>query len=79
MPADYLSRNVLAISEDVSHLLTEQKNDPQLTLIREFLINGKIPNTIEGTKLVTQYGNRCFVEDDLLWIRFYDSQMSKSP
>ena len=75
MPADYLSRNVLAISEELEHLQTEQINDPQLSIIIDYLRTGKIPTSIEGRKLITRYGNRCFMESDLLWIRFFDEQI----
>jgi hypothetical protein len=75
MPADYLSRNVLAISEDIPELILQQNNNPQLSIIKEFVTTGKIPSTVEGRKLVTRYGNRYFVENDILWIRFYDQQV----
>ena len=75
MPADYLSRNVLAIDDEMQQLELEQNNDPQLSIIINFLRSNKIPDSREGRKLITKYGNRCFLRDDLLWIRFYDNQL----
>jgi hypothetical protein len=72
MPADYLSRNVLSISDDIDNISVQQGKDDQLSCIINFLKTGKIPTTKEGKILITRYANRCFLEDDLLWIRVFD-------
>jgi hypothetical protein len=72
MPADYLSRNILAISDDTLMLQQQQETDEQLSVIIQFLKFGKIPPTKEGKKLVTRYASRCYLEHDLLYIRFFD-------
>jgi hypothetical protein len=72
MPADYLSRNVLSISDDIDNIGSQQGKDEQLSTIIDFLKTGKIPTTKEGKILITRYANHCFLEDNLLWICFFD-------
>lgn len=72
MPADYLSRNILSLQDDLDRICQEQRNDPQLGIIITYLEQGKMPINKEGKILITKYANRCFLENDLLWIRFFD-------
>jgi putative transposase len=72
MPADYLSRNILAINDDIDHICQQQKEDPQLSNIINYLKTGQIPNNKEGKILISKYASRCYLEDDLLYIRFFD-------
>ncbi len=72
MPADYLSRNILAINDDIDHICQQQKEDPQLSNIISYLKTGQIPNNKEGKILISKYASRCYLEDDLLYIRFFD-------
>lgn len=72
MPADYLSRNVLAITDDIDNICQQQIADPQLSLIINYLKTGDLPINKEGRTLITKYATRCYLEDDILWIRFFD-------
>jgi hypothetical protein len=72
MPADYMSRNILSINDDLDNIGLQQEKDEQLSTIISFLRTGKLPNNKEGKILITKYANRCFLEDNLLWIRFFD-------
>ena len=75
MPADYLSRNILAITDDLSNIQQEQENDPQLSVIIKFLRQNTLPTTKEEKSLVTKYAHRCYLEDDLLWIRCFNQNL----
>jgi hypothetical protein len=72
MPADYLSRKILSINDDLDNIGLQQEKDEQLSTIISFLKTGKLPKNKEGKILITKNTNRCFLEDDLLWIRFFN-------
>jgi hypothetical protein len=51
MPADYLSRNILSINDDLDNKGLQQEKDEQLSTIIRFLKTGKLPNNKEGKYL----------------------------
>jgi len=70
MPADYLSRNlVAAISWDASDLQQAQNADPLIKAIKNFLLNKELPQDPKCQQLVKLFSNDCFVEDDIIWRR----------
>jgi len=70
MPADYLSRNlVAAISWDASELQQAQNADPLLKALKSFLLNKELPHDPKCQQLVKLYANDCFIEDDIIWRR----------
>ena len=79
--ADYLSRNaVMAISnqdryEDIRVL---QRSDALIVAITGFLEHGALPACNDLQKMVLNYGPRCFMKQDLLWIVPPRTPMSKA-
>ncbi len=70
MPADYLSRNlVAAISWDAADLQHAQNADPLLKAIKNFLLNKELPQDPKCQQLVQLFSNDCFIEDDIIWHR----------
>jgi hypothetical protein len=70
MPADYLSRNlVAAISWDAADLQQAQNADPLLKALKNFLQNKELPHDPKCQQLVKLFANDCFIEDDIIWRR----------
>ncbi len=72
MPADFLSRNVSSISPSLSlsTIKVAQLQDPQLSKIISYLKTGKLPLSKPDRVLIAKYASRCFLDNDVLWIRF---------
>jgi hypothetical protein len=67
MPADYLSRNlVAAISWDATDLQNAQNADPLLKALKTFLLNKELPYDQKCQQLVKLFANDCFIEDDIV-------------
>jgi len=73
MPADFLSRNICSLSPELSleNVGRLQKQDIQLSVIINYLRNGTLPKSNADRQLIAKYGSRCFLDNDVLWIRFY--------
>jgi len=70
MPADYLSRNIVAaISWDNEQLQTAQDADPLIKALKLFLLHKELPRDEKCQSLVRHFANDCFVEDDIVWRR----------
>jgi len=70
MPADYLSRNVVAsIGWESEELRKAQEGDHLVRAIRNFLLNKELPTDSKCQQLVKHFSDSCFVEDDLVWRR----------
>jgi hypothetical protein len=70
MPADFLSRNAIdSIQWENQSLQQEQRKDPILEAIINFLYNRQLPSTSVMQGLVKLYANDCFMENGLLWRR----------
>jgi hypothetical protein len=68
MPADYLSRNlVAAISWDAADLQNAQNADPLIKTLKNFLLNKELPIDPKCQQLVRLFANDCFIEDDIVW------------
>ncbi|MBM3917836.1 MAG: DDE-type integrase/transposase/recombinase, partial [Sphingomonadales bacterium] len=71
MPADYLSRNIASLTDNLSHdkISRLQNEDPHLSKLIKYLQTGVIPQSSEDKQLITRYGARCFLDKNVLWIR----------
>jgi hypothetical protein len=70
MPADYLSRNLVAsISWDATDLQNAQNADPLIKALKNFLLNKELPLDTKCQQLVRLFANDCFIEDDIVWRR----------
>ena len=70
MPADFLSRNVVAsISWDSLNLAQEQSKDFMISQIKDFLLNRKIPADMKFWNTIKFLALDCFVDDDVVWRR----------
>jgi hypothetical protein len=70
MPADYLSRNlVAAISWDASALQQAQDADPLVKALQIFLLNKELPHNAKCQSLIKLFSNDCFIENDIVWHR----------
>jgi hypothetical protein len=66
MPADYLSRNlVAAISWDATDLQNAQNADPLIKALKNFLLNKELPLDTKCQQLIKLFANDCFIEDDI--------------
>lgn len=73
MPADFLSRNINALSPELSleNICRLQNADAQLSVIINYFKSGKLPQSAGDRRLIVKYSSRCFLDNDVLWIRFY--------
>jgi putative transposase len=73
MPADFLSRNINSLSPELSlqNICRLQNSDTQLRPIIQYLKSGNLPSTKADRQLIAKYASRCFLENDVLWIRFH--------
>lgn len=77
MPADFLSRNVLAsidvFNEDLPKL---QKEDKFISAVRNFIMWGQLPQNKAQAVHVQKVAPECFLENDIVWRRLtrYDAQ-----
>ncbi len=73
MPADFLSRNICSLSPELSleNIGRLQKQDIQLSVVVNYLKHGTLPRSSADRQLIAKYGSRCFLDNDVLWIRFY--------
>ena len=70
MPADYLSRNVVAaVSWETDQLARAQDQDKLTKALKEFLINKELPSDEKCQRLVRHLADSCFIENDLVWKR----------
>ena len=70
MPADYLSRNVVAaVSWTNDALEKAQGEDKLIRALREFLLNKVLPKDETCQRVVKHFADDCFVEDGLVWKR----------
>jgi hypothetical protein len=70
MPADFLSRNVVAsVSLSNEQLVQQQDLDPFIKVIKAFLLNRQLPSNPEQQNVVKRLAMDCFIEDDLVWRR----------
>jgi putative transposase len=71
MPADFLSRNVTALSWESRELVREQEKDPLARAIKKYLLNRELPDDEKCRALVKLLIDDCFIEDDVLWRRIH--------
>jgi len=77
MPADFLSRNVLAsvdvFNEDLPKL---QQQDNFILAVRKFIMWGTLPSNKAQAQHVQKVAPECFLENDIVWRRLtrYDAQ-----
>ena len=79
--ADYLSRNaVLAISQHdrFGEIREHQRNDFLTSAILRFLEHNTLPTEEHLRKMVTDYGPRCFVKNNILWFVAPKSNISRA-
>jgi len=70
MPADFLSRQAIdSIKWDNQSLKINQRSDPILEAIINYLYNRQVPSTTVMQSMVKIHANDCFMENDLLWRR----------
>ena len=70
MPADFLSRNVVAsVMSDSPSMAAEQLKDPVIKSLKDFLINRRIPESDAAKRVITFLANDCFVDNDVVWRR----------
>ena len=70
MPADFLSRNVVAaISWDNKQMSEAQDRDPVIAALKRFLLNRELPADAALQQVIKFYASECFVEDGLIWRR----------
>lgn len=70
MPADFLSRQAVdSIKWDNQSLRINQRSDPILEAIINFLYNRQLPATTVMQSMVKIHAADCFMENDLLWRR----------
>ncbi len=70
MPADYLSRNlVAAISWEASALQQAQDADPLIKALKKFLLNKELPHDAKCQSLIKQFSNDCFIKNNIIWCR----------
>ena len=70
MPADYLSRNVVAaIGWERETLAKAQDQDNLVKALKAFLLNRELPSDEKCQRLVRHLADSCFVENDLVWKR----------
>ena len=70
MPADYLSRNVVAaINWESKELVQAQNEDNLIKALKNFLLNKELPNDANCQRLVRHFADSCFVENDIVWKR----------
>ena len=76
MPADYLSRNISSINDMIPDgaIATAQQGDPQLKAILAYLKHGTIPPDLHLKQTITRYAHKCFIENDILWIRLFQPE-----
>jgi hypothetical protein len=68
MPADYLSRNlVAAISWDALALQQAQNANPLLKALKNFHLNKELPHDPKCQSLIKLFANDCFIENDIVW------------
>jgi hypothetical protein len=70
MPADFLSRNVVAsINLDNAELARQQQQDKFLAALRNFLLHKVLPSDEHMARLIFQLSNDVFIENDVMWRR----------
>ena len=70
MPADYLSRNVVAaVNWEQDELVQVQSQDNLIRALKNFLLNKELPQDSKCQQLVRHFSDDCFVENDLVWKR----------
>ena len=70
MPADYLSRNVVAaVNWEQDELVKAQGQDNLIRALKNFLLNKELPQDSKCQQLVRHFSDDCFVENDLVWKR----------
>lgn len=70
MPADFLSRNVVAsINLTNQQLIQQQDDDPFIRPIKNYLLNRTLPSDPQQNTLVKRLAMDCFIEDQLVWRR----------
>ena len=68
MPADYLSRHVVAaISWSDPEMINEQGADDVLKLVKRFLSSQELPDDRGLREVVQRNAEGCFLEDGLIW------------
>ena len=71
MPADYLSRNVVAVVNwEQDELVQAQSQDNLICALKNFLLNKELPQDSKCQQLVRHFSDDCFIENDLVWKRF---------
>ena len=77
MPADFLSRNVLAnIDVFTPDLPQLQANDEFISNVKKFMLTRQLPTNKQKAVHVKRVGHECFIENDINWRRLnrYDAQ-----
>ena len=70
MPADFLSRNVVAsINLGNEELAQQQQQDEFLAALRNFLLHKALPSNENLARLIFQLSNDVFIENDVMWRR----------
>ena len=63
MPADYLSRNVVAaVNWEQDKLVKAQGQDNLICALKNFLLNKELPQDSKCQQLVWHFADDCFVE-----------------
>ena len=70
MPADFLSRNIVAaVGLTNEQLISEQNQDPVIKALKDFLLNRALPRDSNQQQVIMKLAMECFIEDDLVWRR----------
>ena len=70
MPADYLSRHVVApISWSEGEIEAEQAADDVLCQVKRYLISQELPEDRGLRDLIIRQSEGCFIEDGIIWKR----------
>ena len=68
MPADYLSRHVVAsMSWSELELASEQEADDTLNQVKRFLVSQELPQDRGLQNVIRRHAEGCFIEDGIIW------------
>ena len=77
MPADFLSRNVLAsIDVFTPDLPNLQNEDEFISTVKNFMLTQQLPDNKQKAAHIVKVGKECFIENNVIWRRLtrYDAQ-----
>jgi len=64
----------LKLPIEAPDVIKDQQQDPQLSVILQFLKTGTIPPDKESRTLITKYGTKCYIKNNTMLIRLYHPQ-----